>query len=62
MHVAVSIAPALNPFFIAFAAGAMIFVSIHELYPMAQRYKKISYFVLGIALSLIVYSVLSLFF
>jgi zinc transporter, ZIP family len=59
---AVSIAPALNPFFMAFAAGAMIFVSIHELCPMAQRYKKISYFVLGIVVSLIVYSVLSLFF
>jgi len=59
---AVSIAPNLNPFFIAFAAGAMIFVSIHELYPMAKRYKKLSYFAVGIVLSLIVYLALSSFF
>lgn len=60
--IAVSIAPTLNPLFMAFAAGAMIFVSIHELYPMAKRYKKISYFALGITLSMVVYFVLSLFF
>ena len=59
---AVSIAPALTPLFMAFAAGAMIFVSIHELYPMAQRYKKLSYFTLGLGLSLIVYFGLSLIF
>ena len=30
--------PALNAFFIALAAGAMIFVSVHELLPMAARF------------------------
>jgi len=59
---AVSIAPSLNSLFLAFAAGAMIFISIHELYPMALRYKKLSYFSLGIILSLLVYYGLSLFF
>jgi ZIP family zinc transporter len=60
--VACDIAPVLNPFFMAFAAGAMIFVSIHELLPMAKKYKKISCFALGIGLSLIVYFGLSFFF
>jgi len=59
---ACAIAPVLNPLFMAFAAGAMIFVSIHELYPMAQKYKKFSCFALGIGFSLIVYFGLSLVF
>jgi protein-S-isoprenylcysteine O-methyltransferase Ste14 len=50
------------PIFMAFAAGAMIFVSIHGLYPMAQKYKKLSHFAFGIFLSLIVYFGLSLIF
>jgi len=52
---AVGVVPSLNPFFMAFAAGAMIFVSLHELLPMAERYKKKSLFVLGIVLSVIIY-------
>lgn len=48
--------PALNPLFMAFAAGAMIFVSVHELIPMARKYKRVPLFVLGIALSIVVYS------
>lgn len=59
---AVSVAPSLNSLFLAFAAGAMIFVSIHELYPMAQKYKKLPYFASGIGLSLVVYLGLSLIF
>jgi len=58
----VSIAPSLNPFFLAVAAGAMIFVSLHELYPMAQRYKKLPFFIFGFVLSLVVYWGLSLMF
>jgi ZIP family zinc transporter len=58
---AVSIAPALNPFFMAFAAGAMIFISLHELFPMARKYKKTSYFLIGFLLSIGVYFLLSLF-
>ena len=52
---AVSLAPALNPLFMSFAAGAMIFISIHELLPLARTYKRTDLFMIGIALSLIVY-------
>jgi ZIP family zinc transporter len=52
---AVSFLPALNPLFMAFAAGAMIFISIHELLPMAMRYKRTNLLILGMLLSLLVY-------
>jgi ZIP family zinc transporter len=51
--------PALKPFFLAFAAGAMIFIALHELYPMAKIYKKIPLFILGIIISGIVYIILA---
>jgi ZIP family zinc transporter len=57
--VAVGIAPALNAHFLAVAAGAMIFVSIHELIPMARRYRHIGLFVGGIAASVLVYGTLA---
>ena len=38
---------ALNPLFMAFAAGAMVFISIHELLPMAKRYHRINLFILA---------------
>ncbi|WP_235373005.1 ZIP family metal transporter [Solemya velum gill symbiont] len=57
--VAVHFHPALNSFFMAFAAGAMIFVSIHELLPMARRYHKIHLFVLGSVISVFVYMLLT---
>jgi ZIP family zinc transporter len=44
---AVRLGPGLNPLFMAFAAGTMIFVSLHELLPMAQRYGKIHLFAFG---------------
>lgn len=56
---AVHFHPMLNPLFMAFAAGAMVFVSVHELLPMAQRYRKIHLFVVGALLSVIVYALLS---
>jgi len=59
---AVSLAPTLNPLFMAFAAGAMIFISIDELFPLAKEYKKVSYFILGVALSLFVYFCLTFIF
>lgn len=58
----VSVLPGLNCFLMAFAGGAMIFISLHALFPMAMRYKKISYFLVGIGLSLLVYFGLSLIF
>jgi ZIP family zinc transporter len=47
--VAVGIAPWLNAGFLALAAGAMLFVSTHELIPMARRYGHTRLFLLGIA-------------
>jgi len=52
--------PTLTPLFISFAAGAMIFISINELLPMAVRYKKMSLFIIGIILSAFVYLGLAL--
>jgi ZIP family zinc transporter len=56
---AVGVAPALNPFFLAFAAGAMLFVSVHELVPMAKRYGHLGSFAAGILLSIAVYALLA---
>jgi ZIP family zinc transporter len=43
----------------AFAAGAMIFVSVHELLPMARRYHNTHLFVLGAIMSMFVYALLA---
>jgi len=48
------------PFLLIFSAGAMIFVSLHELVPMTKRYGHISLFVLGIDASIVVHIVLTL--
>jgi ZIP family zinc transporter len=56
---AVGIAPGLNAYFLAFAAGAMLFVSIHELIPMARRYRHIGLFLAGIMLSTLVHGLLA---
>ena len=55
---AVGVAPALNAHFMAFAAGAMVFVSLHELVPMARRYRNKGMFVAGMAVSALVYALL----
>ena len=57
--VAVGIAPSLNAHFMAFAAGAMLFVSIHELIPMARRYRHLGLFLGGVLLSTLVYWLLA---
>jgi ZIP family zinc transporter len=54
----VGITPSLNAYFLAIAAGAMLFVSIHELVPMARRYRHIGMFLWGILLSVLVYRLL----
>jgi ZIP family zinc transporter len=56
--VAVSVAPSLNAHFMAFAAGAMLFVSIHELMPMARRYRHLGLFLGGAVVSALVYLLL----
>lgn len=57
--VAVGVAPALNPLLMAVAAGAMGYVSVHELIPMAARYGKPRHFGAGVALSAVAYWTLS---
>lgn len=56
---AVDLMPALNPVFMAFAAGAMIFVSLHELVPMARKYGNLLLFAAGMGVSGVVYLVLN---
>ena len=58
--VAVALAPALNSHFMAFAAGAMVFVSVHELIPMARRHRQPGWFAAGAVLSVAVYALLTL--
>jgi len=57
---AVHFHPALNPLFMAFAAGAMVFVSLHELVPMAKLYRETSAFIQGTILSVGIYLALVL--
>jgi ZIP family zinc transporter len=57
--VAVHFHPIFNPLFMAFAAGAMIFVSVHELLPMARRYQKFHLFILGNIISIFIYALLT---
>ena len=56
---AVSASPGLNGYFLAFAAGAMLFVSFHELVPMARRYGKLAWFGAGVGLSVAVHQLLA---
>jgi ZIP family zinc transporter len=39
----------------ALAAGAMVFVSVHELTPMARRYGHLGWFADGVVVSLVVH-------
>jgi zinc transporter ZupT len=57
--VAVGLAPGISTLLMAFAAGAMIFVSIHELIPMARRYRQPGLFIAGVGLSVLVYGLLT---
>jgi ZIP family zinc transporter len=57
--VAVGVAPALHPGFLALAAGAMLFVSVHELVPMARRHRRGGSFAFGAALGVLVYALLT---
>jgi len=56
---AVHFHPMLNPLFMAFSAGAMVFVSVHELLPMARMYNNTRLFVFGAMISLLVYLLLA---
>jgi ZIP family zinc transporter len=56
---AVGVAPSLHAHFLAFAAGAMISVSTHELIPMARRCRQVRSVAAGMILSLIAYALLA---
>ncbi len=56
---AVQVRPDLNAVFLALAAGAMIFVSLHELVPAARQYGRVRLFAVGLAFSTIVYAMLT---
>ncbi len=53
------IAPTLNAHFMAFAAGAMTFFSLHELVPVGRRYHNPGVFASGLLMSALVYALLA---
>ncbi len=57
--VAVDLWPALGGQFLAFAAGAMLFVSVHELMPFGRRLGRTGSFAAGAGLSVIIHGALS---
>lgn len=57
---AVSLLPTLHPLFMAFAAGAMVYVAVVDLAPLGWSYHKPFPFTFGIGLSLVTYLLLSL--
>ena len=59
---AASANPGLVPLLMAFAAGAMIFVCLHELVPMANQYGRIHLFGLGMIVSVFAYFLLVFLF
>jgi ZIP family zinc transporter len=56
---AISAFPQLIPFFMSFAAGAMVFISIDEFVPLAGRFKEGHYFAVGLLLGILTYVLLS---
>lgn len=56
----VELYPSLNAAFLAFAAGAMIFVSVSELYPMGRRLGHLGHFAIGAATAIPTYAILQL--
>lgn len=57
----VNIEPGLHAGLLSFAAGAMIYVSLHELLPMARRYAGLGWVGLGIMLGLFLYALMHAF-
>lgn len=56
---AVGLVPDADAALLAFAAGAMAYVALHELVPLARRYGRRSRFAAGLAASVVVYAVLT---
>ena len=57
---AVGLAPSFNLMFLAFAAGAMLYIAWHELIPLARTYNQIRSSIMGMAGSLLVYLIFHL--
>jgi ZIP family zinc transporter len=55
----ISVASALNPILMAFAAGAMVFVVFDELAPLARAYKGVAPFALGLLTGISVWLILT---
>jgi ZIP family zinc transporter len=55
----ISIFPQLIPFLMAFAAGAMVFISVDEFVPLARNFKGGHYFAAGLLLGILTYVLLS---
>ena len=51
-----------TPFFMAFAAGVMVFVSVDELVPLAYEYNAMHYYALGLICGITTFLTLSTFF
>jgi ZIP family zinc transporter len=51
----------LVPYFLSFTAGAMIYISLHELIPLAKRYGYLPVFMLGFIASVLVHVLLSIY-
>lgn len=49
-----------NPIFLSLAAGAMLFIAIHELLPKSLQYGKVKIFSTGIIIAIITYFILRL--
>ena len=56
---ALQTAPVLTPLLMAFAAGAMLFVAVHELLPMAKHYGNPYLFAAGMGLGVLFYVLLA---
>jgi len=57
-----SLIPEFNAFFLAFAAGVMVFVSIDELVPLAYEHDGMHYFAIGLIAGITSFLVLSTLF
>ena len=54
--------PQFNPFLLAFAAGAMVFISVDELVPLAYEHEGMHYFAVGLITGITSFLVLSTLF
>lgn len=56
---AIQVFTGINSFLLGATAGIMIYISLHELWPMAHSYKKSALLALGMAASVVVFVALT---